>query len=144
MAYDAGVNEFILGTELFQIREKLPPKEPRHHLDVDEEIILARLPFPSILGQSSAGDNIVDMGMVHQVLSPSVQDRDESDLRAKMLPGFRELGQGFRNRFKQDAVEGFLIPEDEGIQKIGDGEDDVEVRDGKQVFSPSLDPLLFL
>ena len=49
MAYGAGVNEFVFGTELFQISDKLSPKELRHDLDRKEEVILARLPFPSVL-----------------------------------------------------------------------------------------------
>ena len=56
---------------------------------------------------------------------------------------FREFRQGFRNGLEQDSVEDFLIPEDKGIQQIGDGEDDMEVRYGKQVLSPVFDPLLF-
>jgi hypothetical protein len=41
MAYGAGVDKFVLGTELFQISDKLPPKELRHNLDVDEEVFFA-------------------------------------------------------------------------------------------------------
>ena len=41
MAYGAGVNEFIFGTELFQISDKFSPKELRHHFDREEEVILA-------------------------------------------------------------------------------------------------------
>jgi len=95
MAYRAGVDEFVLGTELLQIGKELPPKELRHHFDREEEVILAGLPTPTTLGQSSSGNDVVDMRMVHEILTPGVQNRDKTDVSAKMLPGFRELGQGF-------------------------------------------------
>ena len=91
----AGVNKFVLGTELFQIRDKLPPKELRHYFDVDEEVILARFPLPSVKGQPSAGNDAVDMGMVHQVLAPGVQNADKPDHRSKMFRIRGKFHQGF-------------------------------------------------
>ena len=41
IAYGAGVYKFVLCTELFQMREKLSPKEFRHDLDGKEKAILA-------------------------------------------------------------------------------------------------------
>lgn len=85
MAYRSGVNELVLGTESFQIGDKLSPKELRHHFDRQEKVIFARLPGSSVPGQSAAGDNVVDMGMVHEVLSPGVQDADKPDLDSEAL-----------------------------------------------------------
>ena len=82
--------------------------------------------------------------MVHEVLSPRVQDRDKPDLRPQVFRVFRKFDQGFRNGLEQDAVENFLISEHKGIKVIGDGEDDVKIWYGKQVLFPGLDPLLFL
>jgi hypothetical protein len=144
LAYGAGVDKFVLGTELFQIRDKLPPKKLRHDLDVDEEVLLARLPFPSITGKSSAGNDNVKMGVVHQVLAPGVQDADKPDYCSKAFRIRSKFRQGFRNGFEQQSVEDFLIPEDKGIENVGNSEDDVEVRYGKEVFFPGFDPLLFL
>lgn len=144
MAYVAGVNEFVLDTKFFQISKELSPKELRHHLDVDEKVIFARLPFPSITGQSSAGDDVVKVGMVQDVLAPGVQDAGESDFRSQMFRVFCEFRQRLRTGFEQDPIEGFLIPEDKRIQLVGEGEDDVEVLYGEQVFFPVLDPLFLL
>ncbi len=104
MTYGAGVNKFVLGTELFQISDKLPPKEFRHDLDREEKVIFARLPFAAVTRQAPAGDDSVDMRMVHLVLSPRVQDRDMPYLRAEVFRGFRKLTQGFRNDFEQKPV----------------------------------------
>jgi hypothetical protein len=82
--------------------------------------------------------------MVHEVLSPRVQDRDKPDLSSQVLWVRGKLGQSLGDGLEQDAVEDFLIPEDKGVQKIGDGEDNVEVQYWKQVLFPRLDPLLFL
>ena len=82
-AYDAGVNDFILRTELFQIGDELTLKELRHDLDWKEKVLFAGFPVPSAPGQSSSGNDVVDMGMIHEILSPGVQNADKSDLGSK-------------------------------------------------------------
>jgi hypothetical protein len=110
---------------------------------MDEEVIFATLPCPSVTGQASAGNDAVDMRMVHQILAPGVQDADKPDRSSKMFRICSKFCQGFRNSFEQKTVEDFLIPEHKGIELIGESEDHVEVRDGKQIFFPGLYPLLF-
>ena len=83
------------------------------------------------------------MRMVHNILSPGVQNRAGSDHRYHVFWDLSEFHQGCRNSLEQKPIEDFLVSENEGIQDIGDGEDDVEVRYGKEVFFPGLDPLLF-
>ncbi len=129
--------------KLFQINDELPAEELRHDLDRKEEAFFARLPITSAFGQSSSGNDVMDMGMVHEILSPRVQDADKPDLGSQALWVLRKFCQGFRNGLEQDGVEDFLIPEDKRIEQIGDGEDDVEVRYGEQVFSPVFDPPFF-
>jgi len=71
--------------KFFEAHEELPAKEFRQHLDPDEEAVLARFPV-SLISQAAAGNNIVQMEMIHEVLPPGMQDRDEPDLRAQ-APG---------------------------------------------------------
>ena len=96
------------------------------------------------MGQSSASNDVVDVWMLHEVLSPGVQDADEPDLCSQVFRVFREFRKSLRNGFEQDPIEDFLIPEDKRIQLIRNGENNVKVRYGKQVFFPVLDPLFLL
>ncbi len=142
IAHCAGINELILIAKRIQICDELPPEEPRHNFDWKEEAVPARSPFAAVSGQSAAGDDVVDMRMIHEILSPRVQDAYKPDLSTETLRVFRKLRQGFRYGLEQGSIEDFLIPEDEGVQQIGDGEDDVEVRYREEILSPGFDPLL--
>jgi hypothetical protein len=72
-----------------------------------------------------------------------MQNRDMPDRGTQVFRGIRKFAQGFRNGFEEKPVQDFLIPKDERVQFIGDGKDNVKIGDGKQVFPPGLDPLLF-
>jgi hypothetical protein len=85
----------------------------------------------------------MNMRMIHEVLTPGMQNRDEPDLGSEALSVLRELRQGFRNSLKQDGVEDFLISKDKRVQEVGDGEDDMEVRDRKKILFSIFDPPLF-
>ena len=95
VTYGAGVGKFVLGTELFQISDELPSKELRHHIDVDEKIISATPPLSAVKGQSSAGNDAVNMRMVYEVLTPGVQNANKPDCRPQMLRIRRKFHQGF-------------------------------------------------
>lgn len=43
---------------------------------MNEEVLFARLPSPAIQGQSPAGDDDMEVGMVHEILAPGVQYDD--------------------------------------------------------------------
>jgi len=81
--------------------------------------------------------------MVHQILAPGVQNTDKPDHRSQVFRIRSKFRQGFRNGLEQNPVKDFLIPEHKRVEFVGEGEDDVEVRNGKQIFFPGLYPLLF-
>jgi hypothetical protein len=60
-------------------------EEAREHAHGQEESAPAGHPTLSIEGQSTAGDHAVQMRMMHQLLSPGVQDGKESDLGSQVL-----------------------------------------------------------
>ena len=80
--------------------------------------------------------------MIHEVLTPGVQNTDRPYPCAKM---FRVIGQ-FHERLgdgaKKKIVHDLPIHRYQTIQFRGDGEDNVEVLDGKKVIAASLDPSL--
>ena len=81
-------------------------------------------------------------GMVHEVLPPCVENSDEAGLDPETLTRkFRErLGGGF----EKNIVNDFSVSQGKGVELVRQGEDDVEVLDGEELFPPCLDPLLFL
>ena len=82
--------------------------------------------------------------MIHEVLTPGVQDADEAYAGAKMLRIVREFHECFGHRTEQKIIHDLLIHDDNGIELRRDSEDDVEVLNGQQVFVSGLNPLFFL
>jgi hypothetical protein len=80
------------------------------------------------------------MRVVHQILSPGVQERDEADRGAK-VPWIRgDRLQRFGGCLKQDVVDGALVLECNGRDLLRHGEHHVEVRDGQQVRLTVVEP----
>ncbi len=80
--------------------------------------------------------------MVHEVLSPRVENGNEPGLHPETLTRkFRErLGGGL----EKDVIENSPVSQGKGIELVRQGEDDMEVLNGEELFPPGLDPLLFL
>ena len=81
--------------------------------------------------------------MIHQVLAPGVEDADAPYFCPEMFRvvcEFREsLGDGTEKKIVQDlAVHG-----DQGVEFGGEGEDDMEIRDGQEVLPTGVDPFFF-
>ena len=83
----------------FEIVQELAPEQLRQNLYMDEEPFPARYLAPSVWRQSSAGYDTVNMGMIHEVLSPGVKDADKPYTCAEM---FRIIGE-FQKRFRDRA-----------------------------------------
>jgi hypothetical protein len=77
--------------------------------------------------------------MVHEVLSPGVEDGREAQLGLKAL--LAELEKGGAGALKEKAVERGWVLEDEGAQGGGQGEDPVEIADGQERAPLLLEPL---
>jgi hypothetical protein len=64
--------------------EKQPPEQTGEDPDRQEEAGSAGDPTSTIRGQAAAGDETVNVRMMQQVLTPTVQHCDKTDLGAKM------------------------------------------------------------
>ncbi len=121
--------------------EKQAPEQPREHPHGQEESRLAADPARAIGRQPPAGHHDVHVGVMQQVLPPSVQDGEEADLGAQVLgiggDGAQRLGTGV----EQDVVEHLLVLVGERCDRLGHGEDDVEIFDLEQLRLPVLQPL---
>jgi len=73
---------FIVFLEIIQ---KLVSEQLGHKPDGEEESFSARDPAVFSRGQSAAGNNTVNMRMVHEVLSPGVDNSQEADACAETL-----------------------------------------------------------
>ena len=71
-----------------------------------------------------------------KVLSPGMEHAEESDIRSQML----RVASQFEHRrgagAEEQIVEQPLVLEDKSRERVGQSEDDVEVRNGQQ-FSPA-------
>src|SRR5271157_135473 len=81
----------------------------------------------------------MEVGMVHEVLSPGVEDGGEAQLGLEAL--LAELEEGGAGALKEQAVEQGLVLENERAQGGGQGEDPVEIADGQQRAALLLEPL---
>ena len=68
--------------------------------------------------------------MIHEVLSPGVENTDTPDLCPKTFRVLCELGEGFGDRMEKKIVQDFAVHGDQGIEFGGESEDDMEIRDG--------------
>jgi hypothetical protein len=72
----------------------------------------------------------MDVGMIHEVLAPGVQNAYSPDLCPEMLRVICEFHERFRNRTEKKIIEDLSVHGDQGIEFGGDGEDYMEIRDG--------------
>jgi hypothetical protein len=65
------------------------------------------------------------MKMIFECLVPSVQYGDDPD--GPLKASLAKLQQRFTDGFKEEAEHNFLVGEDQPIQFMGQGEDDMEI-----------------
>ena len=135
-------DEFPGVVGLFQEGQELSSEESGEDLDVDEEGLFRWDPARAVSGQSTSGDDAMEVWVVEEGLGPGVEDGDESDVCAEVLGIGSELFEGLGSGVEEDTVEGALVSQGEGSELLRQGEDDVEVRGWQQVLFPVQDPSL--
>ena len=131
--------EFGGGVELEQPGAELGPEHVAHRVDREEPAGLFRTGPGALGGEAAAGDQAMEVGMVHEVLAPGVEDGREADLGLEAL--LTELDERGAGALKEQAVERSLVLEDERAQGGGQGEDPVEIAHGQQSAPLLLEPL---
>jgi hypothetical protein len=81
--------------------------------------------------------------MIHEVLTPGMENADHSDLCAEMFGVLGELCEGLGGGAKKQVVQELRVHGNQGIQCGGEGEDHMEVFNGQEVLPASLDPFFF-
>src|SRR5512143_2685709 len=92
--------------------------------------------------QSTTRYDTVDMRVPLQGLSPRMQNAEEADLRTEASRIGRDFQQRTRAGFEQQAEQKLLVLPDQGHQRMGHAEHQVEIADRQQFPSPGAQPLL--
>jgi hypothetical protein len=77
--------EVAIVKRFFEEGQELTPKFPGQDLKRDKELLPRPDKTGSVKGQPAARNNAMDMGMIHQILAPSMKDRDTANLRPQIL-----------------------------------------------------------
>jgi hypothetical protein len=134
----------IIGLEAsFEKVQGLAFEQRRHDPDRDEKTFATWDPAASVGGESAPGDNTMNVGMVHEVLTPSMENTDHAYGCTEMFWVLGELGEGLGGRAEKQIVQEPLIQESQVIQLWGKGKDDMEVLNGQKILTASLDPFFF-
>lgn len=123
--------------------QALRPEHPRQGVDREQEPrIPLRLHPVSRRIQAATGDQHVDVHMSSQILSPGMQYRGKRRFRPQPtgIPG--ELQQGFRHHGQQRVVHPAVVNRREGIERMGQGEDQVGIGNRQQFGEAPLGPSL--
>jgi hypothetical protein len=83
----------------------------------------------------------MEMGMEEEILSPAVQDGREADFSPQVFGIPREHGECAGRGVEEEIVEGALVAQGQGVEFMGESEDEVEVADRQQAFQAVLQPL---
>ena len=81
------------------------------------------------------------MRVVKQILAPGVQHGEESDFSSQMLRIAGNCLQGLRSSVKKNVVEHRFVVVRDGRDLLGQGENDVEIRRGKELGLAVIQPL---
>jgi hypothetical protein len=89
---------------LLQSGPELGSIQARQGFDVNQESITGTPPGVPIGGQTTAGNEVVDVRMKSQVAGPGLQHAQETDLPANEAGVSRQLLQRRRRSLKQQVV----------------------------------------
>src|SRR5205823_13086710 len=93
----------------FQTSHKLTAKNFRQNSYWQEEVISRTDPLTAVGGQSTGGNHTMEMGMMQQVLAPSMEDREKTDFRAQMFGVGGDLDEGICAGAEYEVIEQLLV-----------------------------------
>ena len=116
MADATGEYKIARREAVFEEVQELASEQFRHDPYGNEEPLAARHPSVTVRRQATAGDNTVDMGVVHEVLPPGVQDAYYSCPRAEMAGIICKFHERFGCRTEKEVIHDLLVHGNQGIQ----------------------------
>jgi hypothetical protein len=110
--------------------DELSTKDPTEYAHRQEEGIAGVDPA-GVIGRKTSGRNqAMQMRMEQQVLTPTVQHGEETDLCAEMFGVGGDLEQSLGRGVKQQVVEDLLVDQGQMREMMRRGEDDVDIGNG--------------
>jgi len=89
----------------------------------DKEVGSGREPLGAVLGESTAWDNVVDVGVVRELPAPSLEDTGETrEIGADETRVLGEVFEGGGRSLERGVVGRALMRADKGAQGLRDGE----------------------
>ncbi len=119
--------EFVGSVQILECSGELATEDTAQRHDRQEKALGAVDPTRSIWRQPTCGNDVMDVWVVLQVLSPGVQHAEEANIGAE-VPGIAgQLEHGFSAGTVEQVVDDPLVPERQRRELMGKREDDVEV-----------------
>ena len=132
--------ELFLFPGLGELLEETASEETGEHLDGGEEGTASRFPFAGCDIEACVGDDDVKVGMESQPLVPGVQDGGPADAHSAVAGVLGNGAQGLGGGTEEDIEDRPAVGGHDAGQFAGQGEDDLEVRDGEDVPGASVHP----
>jgi len=107
--------------------DKLTAEDGTEYVDRQEEGIVGMDPAAVIWGQTSGGDHAVDMRVSAQILTPGMQDGEESDVGAQVFGVGGHLEKGLRTGAEQEVINDLLVLQRQWRELVRQGEDNMAV-----------------
>jgi len=101
--------QLAFGEGPFESGDELATEDSTQHLDGKEEAIAGLDPALVIGGEASGRDHAMDMGMMFQLLIPTVEYAEEADFGAEMAGIAGDFEQRFSTGAEQEIVDDLLV-----------------------------------
>jgi hypothetical protein len=135
-------DQFAFSESPLQSIGKLAAENPAEHLHRQEEVIPRMHPSCVVGRQTAARDHAMDVRMSEQVLSPCVQNAEETDFGAQVLGVSGNLQQRLSASPKQQVINDVLVLKRQSGELMRQREDDMKVTNVEQFFRPGGQPLV--
>ena len=120
--------ELVLLEELSESRGELASKDATECTDGQEEAVRRSDPSGATGCKATSGNDVMDVGMMLQILPPSMEYAKKSDLGSQMLRITGEFQQCGGAGPEEQIIEQSLVLQSESRELMRQGEDDMKVR----------------
>ena len=131
-----------VGGGLVQALQEFSSKDPAERFDVEQEVVASGDPASAVKRQGAAGDQTMEVEVRTKSLIPGVEHGQKGELASQMSPA--KIEQRLGDRVEQQRQQDLLVGQNQGVQFMGEGEDQMEVTDGQQFDLTILQPASLL
>ena len=119
--------ELAIVKSLFERVDELAAKDLAQHF-LGKEVVLSCVDPAGVIGREAAGGNDdMEMRVKIELLAPTMQYREKTDLRTEVFWVASDFEKGFGTAAEQEIVDDLLVLQHQRSQATGQGEDDMGV-----------------